>query len=90
MTLPSDEATTIDLRTMPRACEVRRQRVTGAFDRLGAGESLLVISDHRPTGLATHLSEVRTGTFEWEEVEDGPEVFRVAIRRLGPDPHLPR
>jgi uncharacterized protein (DUF2249 family) len=83
MTLPCDEVTTIDLRTMPRACGIRRQRVTAAFDMLGAGELLLVISDHRPTGLATHLWEVRNGTFDWEEVEEGPEVFRVAIRRLG-------
>lgn len=83
MTLPCDGIITIDLRTLPRVCELRRQIVTGAFDRLGAGESFLVISDHRPTGLATHLSEVRNGAFDWEQVEDGPVVFRVAIRRLG-------
>jgi len=75
--------TSIDFRTMPKVCELRKGRVAAAFDMLLPGESLEIICDHRPKGLEAHMSECRTGQFHWEETEGGPEMFRVDIRRIG-------
>jgi uncharacterized protein (DUF2249 family) len=81
-TLPGSNAPSIDLRSMPRNCDLRKARVGGAFALLLPGESLAVVSDHRPKGLRAHFDETLAGRFAWEEVESGPEVFRVVIRRL--------
>jgi uncharacterized protein (DUF2249 family) len=68
----------IDIRTMG-PCVERKAHVLAAFDRLGRGESLIVVNDHLPRGLYAHFQEHRAGLFRWMSLEDGPVTFRIEI-----------
>ncbi len=70
----------VDIRALG-PCVERKAHVLSAFDALPSGESLVVVNDHLPNGLRRHLEEQRPGAFAWTILEDGPEVFRVEIRR---------
>lgn len=72
--------TVIDIRKLG-ACVERKAHVLAAFDRLAAGESLVVVNDHLPRGLRIHMDEQRPGLFAWRPLEEGPDVFRVEIER---------
>ena len=52
-----------------------------AFDDLIPGESMLLINDHDPEPLYYELKAKRAGQFEWEYLEEGPEVWKVAISK---------
>ncbi len=70
----------LDIRALG-PCVERKALVLSTFDALPSGESLVVVNDHLPNGLRKHLEELRPGAFAWTVLEDGPEVFRVEIRR---------
>ncbi len=71
---------TVDIRRLG-ACADRKALVLAAFDRLARGESLVVVNDHMPNGLRRHFEKHRPGAFGWTPIEEGPEVFRVEIKR---------
>jgi len=77
-TIPSS---TVDIRRLG-ACADRKALVLAAFDALSRGETLVVVNDHMPNGLRMHLEELRPGAFGWAPIEEGPEVFRVEIKRI--------
>lgn len=49
------------------------------YDKLQSGEQMELINDHDPKPLYYQLSAEHTGKFEWEYIEEGPEVWRVSI-----------
>lgn len=49
------------------------------FDELNAGEKMELINDHDPRPLQYQFMMERPEQFEWEYLEQGPEVWRVAI-----------
>lgn len=53
--------------------------IFGAFDSLGAGEVMELINDPRP--LHYQFIMKMPEQFEWEYLEEGPEVWRVAITK---------
>ncbi len=81
MTTRVGSSRSIDIRALG-PCVERKAHVLAAFDGLAAGESLVVVNDHLPNGLRRHFDELRPGAFDWTLIENGPEVFRVEIRRL--------
>ena len=81
MTTTTAPMLTIDIRQLG-PCTERKAHVLEAFDRLGPGESLIVVNDHLPRGLRTHFDELRSGLFSWRPIEEGPHTFRVQIERL--------
>jgi uncharacterized protein (DUF2249 family) len=80
MSVPAACPRCVDIRVLG-PCVERKAHVLAAFDALVEGESLVVVNDHMPNGLRRHFDELRPGGFEWTVLEDGPEVFRVEIRR---------
>lgn len=70
----------IDIRQLG-PCVERKAHVLAAFDALAPGGSIVVVNDHLPNGLRRHFDELRAGAFRWDLLEEGPEVFRVEIRR---------
>ena len=52
-----------------------------AFDKLIPGESMELINDHDPRPLYYQFKAERTGEFEWEYMEEGPGVWRIAISK---------
>ena len=75
-TLPLPK-TTVDVRTIvPRE---RHPLIFGSFNALQPGESLLLINDHDPKPLFYQFQAELPGTFTWDYVEQGPDVWQVTI-----------
>jgi len=53
------------------------------FDSLDEGEAFLLMNDHDPIPLYYELKAERGDVFEWIKVENGPEVWKVEIRKTG-------
>lgn len=69
----------IDVRTIvPRD---RHPLIFKTFDELQPGESFELVNDHAPKPLYYQFLHERPDQFEWEYLEEGPEVWRVRISR---------
>ena len=53
------------------------------FDDLKKGESFLLVNDHDPIPLFYELKAKRGNGFEWKKIENGPEIWRVEIKKTG-------
>ena len=51
------------------------------FESLASGEKMELINDHDPRPLHYQFIMELPETFEWEYLEEGPEVWRVAIMK---------
>ncbi|ASW43980.1 MULTISPECIES: DUF2249 domain-containing protein [Eubacteriales] len=51
------------------------------FNNLNNGEEMELLNDHDPKPLYYQFSAEYAGKFEWEYLEEGPEVWRVAIKK---------
>ena len=71
--------TTIDVR--PIAPRERHPLIFGGFDEIAAGEALLLINDHDPKPLYYQLEAEHPRQFSWTYLEQGPQVWRVEIRK---------
>ncbi len=56
--------------------------IFNTFEALNSGEKMELINDHDPKPLHYQFIIERDGEFEWEYLEEGPEVWRVAITKL--------
>ncbi|HET6872823.1 MAG TPA: DUF2249 domain-containing protein [Sporolactobacillaceae bacterium] len=52
------------------------------FEALEPGTTMELVNDHNPKPLYYEFKVERTGTFEWSYLEEGPEVWRVAITKV--------
>ena len=74
-------ASTLDVRKMePRE---RHPLIFSTFDALEAGQTLLLVNDHDPKPLYYQFKAESQAEFTWEYLEKGPEVWRVAIGKVG-------
>lgn len=55
--------------------------IFNTFFSLKPGEKMELINDHDPRPLHYQLIIEHDGEFEWEYLEEGPEVWRVAMTR---------
>lgn len=69
----------LDVRSEPPA--ERHRLIFGTFGALGAGEGFVLINDHDPKPLHYQFDAEHPGSFTWEYLEQGPEVWRVRISR---------
>ncbi len=53
------------------------------FDELPSGESFLLINDHDPIPLYYEMKAEKGEIFEWKKIENGPEVWKVEIKKTG-------
>ena len=74
--------------SLPRLIDVRtvvpRQRhalIFSTFDALQPGEALELVNDHDPRPLYFQFEAQLHGQFGWEYLEQGPDLWRVAISR---------
>lgn len=70
-------ATTLDVREM--APRERHPTILSTFDALAPGKALELVNDHDPKPLRYQFEAELPGTFTWEYLEEGPEVWRVRI-----------
>lgn len=71
----------IDVRTIPP--RERHPKIFDLFDSLQIGESFELINDHAPRPLYYQFLNERTDLFSWENVEEGPDTWRVRITCIG-------
>jgi uncharacterized protein (DUF2249 family) len=79
MTL-STPISTIDVRSL--APRERHATILGAFKALRLDEALEVVSDHDPRPLYRQFQTDLPGSFAWLYAQNGPDVWRVSIRKL--------
>ena len=76
--------TTLDVRAI--APRERHPLIFGTFDALAPGVSLELVNDHDPKPLYYQFKAESQAGFSWEYLEEGPEVWRVAIGKAGAAP----
>ncbi|MBL9167912.1 MAG: DUF2249 domain-containing protein [Verrucomicrobiales bacterium] len=69
----------IDVRTMPP--RERHPKIFGMWEELAPGAAILLVNDHDPVPLYYQFACEYTGTFRWEYLEQGPDIFRVRISK---------
>jgi len=80
MTTNHNTKQTIDVRTIvPRD---RHPLIFDAFDQLNSGEAFLLVNDHDPKPLYYQFMHERTNQFQWDYVEQGPDVWKVRVGKL--------
>lgn len=71
--------TTVDVRKIePRE---RHPLIFSTFRALAPGESMELVNDHDPRPLYHQFQAEMPGTFAWNDLEQGPDTWRVAITR---------
>ncbi len=71
----------LDVRTVPPS--QRHSLIFQTFESLPLGEAFILVNDHDPKPLYYQFQAERAGTFSWDYVESGPEVWRVRIGKVG-------
>lgn len=59
----------------------RHQTIFATFEALPKGEAFVLVNDHDPKPLYYQFEAEMAGQFEWNYLEQGPEVWRVKIGR---------
>lgn len=69
--MSTPEPRTIDVREVPH--DERHPMIHAELDALGAGETLVLVTDHRPLHLYNELESLRPGESAWDgaEFDDG-------------------
>jgi len=68
---------TLDVRNeIPRR---RHELIFENYHGLNPGDGFILVNDHDPKPLYYQFEAEHTGQFEWEYLEEGPEVWRVRI-----------
>jgi len=76
--------TRLDLREIP--AEERRLRVLSTFGHLHPGDTLLLTHSHPSNPLRYLLLAEAPRAFTWQYLEEGPQTWRICIRKTQ---HLP-
>ena len=75
---------TVDVREI--APRERHPLIFSTFNGLRAGEAMMLVNDHDPKPLYYQFKAESQAEFSWEYLEQGPEVWRVAIGKVGAAP----
>ncbi len=60
---------------------VKHPTILKKFDDLKAGEAFLLVNDHDPIPLYYEMKAEKGDVFEWTRIENGPEVWKVEIKK---------
>jgi uncharacterized protein (DUF2249 family) len=74
-----NQSQVIDVRQTPPA--KRHPMIFGTFEDLQPGQSFILVNDHDPKPLYYQFQAEKTGQFEWNYLEKGPDVWRVEISK---------
>ncbi|RWM07713.1 DUF2249 domain-containing protein [Mesorhizobium sp.] len=70
----------LDVRAIPPV--ERHARIFGIARALDEGESFVIVNDHDPRPLRYQMETRYPGLFSWEYLQQGPEIWRVEIKKL--------
>lgn len=80
----TSHGTQIDVREIPP--RERHPLIFSTFRNLGAAQTMELVNDHDPKPLYYQMQAEQPGQFAWDYLENGPDVWRVLITRVG-KPH---
>jgi len=69
----------LDVRVIPP--REKHPTIFHTFDALQSGESFVLVNDHDPFPLRYQFEAERAGSFGWDYLEQGPQVWRVQISK---------
>ena len=69
----------LDVRTEPPAR--RHELIFDTYESLSPGAGFVLVNDHDPKPLYYQFEAEHNGQFDWQYLEQGPEVWRVRIGR---------
>lgn len=75
----TQNGTVIDVRTI--APRERHALIFATFAGLQPGQALQLVNDHDPRPLYYQLQAEQPGGFDWQYLENGPEIWAVAITK---------
>ena len=75
----TQSASRVDVRTI--APRDRHPVIFATFRQLATGQSMELVNDHDPRPLYYQFDIELPGQFSWEYLEQGPDTWRVAIKR---------
>jgi uncharacterized protein (DUF2249 family) len=81
MTTTTSTGTQIDVREI--APRERHPLIFSTFRSLLAAQTMEIVNDHDPKPLYYQMQAEQPGQFAWDYLENGPDVWRVLITRLG-------
>lgn len=70
----------LDVREVDKS--LRKKVILNLFDELKDGKQLELISGHNLNPLHKVFQKEKQGFFSWEEIECGPETWKIAIRKM--------
>lgn len=70
---------TVDARILP--IPQKHPTIFRTFEGLPVGQAMLLVNDHDSKPLYYQFAAERTGQFDWRYLENGPELWKVEIRR---------
>lgn len=70
----------VDVREIPP--RQRHPLIFSTFDGLPQGQAMELVNDHDPKPLYYQFEAEMHGMFDWDYLERGPDVWRVAITKL--------
>lgn len=71
----------LDVRTLPHT--QRHSTIFSILERIHVGQALVLTVDHNPLPLCFQLRAMYgDGAYSWTYLQDGPDVWRVAIRKV--------
>jgi uncharacterized protein (DUF2249 family) len=73
-------STQIDVRSI--APRDRHPLIFTTFGKLVPGQALVLVNDHDPAPLYHAFENAMPGRFGWDLLEEGPDLWRVAITKL--------
>ncbi|MCZ2126585.1 MAG: DUF2249 domain-containing protein [Anaerolineales bacterium] len=76
----SEIVSELDVRVIPPP--QKHPKIFETFDGLTVGQSFVLINDHDPRPLHYQFDRERAGQYNWEYLEQGPEVWRVQISKV--------
>lgn len=70
----------VDVRTIPPY--QRHPLIFTTFNDLASGQSMQLVNDHDPKPLYYQFAAELAGQFEWAYIEQGPQVWKVEIKKV--------
>ena len=77
--------TRVDVREL--APRDRHPLIFSTFRSLAAAQAMEIVNDHDPKPLYYQMQAEQPGQFSWDYLDQGPDVWRVRITRLGAGDH---
>ena len=74
-----EELPELDVQTIPHV--IRHASIFGALESLKPGSAMIISATHNPLPLLAQLQEHYAGLFNTRYLDEGPERWRILIRR---------